>query len=137
VHVIWKRPDGFHGASPDDYKVVELGDHSKLWLHRQDHDQFPFRVSGGWEEKEATVRLNNFINLLDQEDSKWLERLNKLFDHSMKDDKEKYLSELQVWLGELKDGIKGDTWETEILEEALRLTSERLNRVSQRFLGNA
>lgn len=134
MHVIWKRPDGFHGASPSDYKVIELGDHSKLWLHREDHDQYPFRVSGGWEEKEATIRLNNFINLLDQDNAKWHEHLKVLFDHSMKDDREKFFIDLKTWLAELSEGIKGDTWETEILHEALRLTGERLESIKTNFL---
>ena len=27
MHVIWKRPDGFHGADPSDFMVVNLGNH--------------------------------------------------------------------------------------------------------------
>ncbi|MEZ4741934.1 MAG: hypothetical protein R3B45_05725 [Bdellovibrionota bacterium] len=50
MHVVWKRPDGYHGASPSDYRVVEINESSNLWLHKRDTDWFPFRVSGGWKD---------------------------------------------------------------------------------------
>ena len=64
MHLIWKRPDGFHGASPTDFRVVDLGGRSRLWLHKVDRDQYPFRIAGGWEEKDGSVLLNNLIELI-------------------------------------------------------------------------
>ena len=46
--VIWKRPDGFHGANPSDFMVVDIGSESRLWLHKSDFENFPFRISGSW-----------------------------------------------------------------------------------------
>ena len=40
MHVIWKRPDGFHAASPADFEVVELTSSAKLWLHKRDQENF-------------------------------------------------------------------------------------------------
>jgi len=134
MHLIWKRPDGFHGAAPTDFLVVELGGHSRLWLHRTDKDQYPFRIAGGWEENEGTVRLNNLVNLLPQGDSDWLSYLNRSYDHSMKDDRKDFFDELRRWLEELPQHVKGDTWETEILHQALRLTADRLTSLRQSFV---
>lgn len=134
MHLVWKRPDGFHGASPSDFTVFELGGHSRLWLHKTDRDQYPFRVSGGWEEKEATVRLNNLVNMLPQPTAAWIEYLNKIYDDTLKDDRGKFFNELVNWINELAQHAKGDTWETDILVEALRVTADRLEEARAGFL---
>lgn len=134
MHLIWKRPDGFHGASPADFSVLELGGHSRLWLHRTDRDQYPFRIAGGWEENASTVRLNNLVNLLPRAQNEWLEYLNKSFDHSMKDDRKDFVDELQTWLQDLGQHAKGDTWETEIMQQALHLMSERVKTCRDVFI---
>lgn len=134
MHLIWKRPDGFHGASPTDFRVVDLGGRSRLWLHKVDRDQYPFRISGGWEEKDATVRLNNLINLLEDDDKTWLAYLNRALDHSIKEDRKVFIDDLLSWLTELQQHVKGDTWETEILGEALTVLSERLVVLRGRFV---
>ncbi len=134
MHLIWKRPDGFHGASPSDFSVLELGGHSRLWLHRTDKDQYPFRIAGGWEENTGTVRLNNLVNLLPLGQKEWLSYLNHSFDHSMKDDRTIFVEELTEWLQSLKEHVKGDTWETEILQQALRLMSERVQSYKEAFI---
>ena len=135
MHLIWKRPDGFHGASPSDFVVHELGGgHSRLWLHKSDRDQYPFRIAGGWEEKEATVRLNNLVNLLPHPAASWIDYLNKLYDHSMKDDRQKFFDDLLTWLDDLDKHVKGDAWEVDILSEALRVTTTRLQEVRREFL---
>lgn len=133
MHLIWKRPDGFHGATPQDFFVLELGGHSRLWLHRDDNSQYPFRIAGGWEENEGTVRLNNLINLLPKPQASWIDYLNRSYDHSMKDDRKAYIDELTVWLRDLMNCAKGDTWETEILQEALKLTIDKLSGLRDSF----
>jgi len=134
MHLVWKRPDGFHGAAPSDFVVFELGGHSRLWLHKVDHDQYPFRIAGGWEEKEATIRLNNLVNLLPHPTENWIDHLNKLYDNSLKDDRPKFFEDLLSWLEELDQYVKGDTWEAEILSEALRMTNSRLQTMRREFL---
>lgn len=136
MHLIWKRPDGFHGASPSDFSVLELGGHSRLWLHKTDRDQYPFRIAGGWEENDGTVLLNNLVNLLPHGQSDWLNYLNRSFDHSMKDDRKIFVEEIIAWLQSLKSHAKGDTWETEILREALDQTCERISAVKDQFIRN-
>jgi len=134
MHLIWKRPDGFHGASPNDFRVVDLGGRSRLWLHKADRDQYPFRIAGGWEEKDGSVRLNNLVNLLESDDQSWLEYLNRTMDHSIKEDRTVFIDDLLSWLTDLKQHVKGDTWETEILSEALTVLSERLSVLRTRFV---
>lgn len=135
MHLIWKRPDGFHGAAPSDFSVVELGGHSRLWLHKTDKDQYPFRIAGGWEENLGTVRLNNLVNLLPLAEANWLEYLNHSFDHSMKDDRRVFIEDLIQWLLSLKNHVKGDTWEAEILSQALSLTADKVRSFKDRFVG--
>lgn len=134
MRVIWKRPDGFLGASPEDFSVIELEGHSRLWVHRRNKDQYPFQVSGGWEEQNDTVRLNNLVNLLLEADERWLNYLNTAFNNSPKDDRREYYSYLETWLGELGKNLKGDTWETEIVSHALTTTTKRLQKVAESFL---
>ncbi|MBC7661505.1 MAG: hypothetical protein H7249_17550 [Chitinophagaceae bacterium] len=134
MHLIWKRPDGFHGASPTDFRVVDLGGRSRLWLHKVDRDQYPFRIAGGWEEKDSSVLLNNLVNLLESDDKAWLEYLDRAMDHSLKEDRKVFIDDLLSWLTELQLHVKGDTWETEILREALTVLSERLGVLRERFM---
>lgn len=134
MHVIWKRPDGFHGADPSDFVVVELGKHSKIWLHKTDHSWFPFRVAGGWQESEATKRLNNLVNLLNQGDPAWIQCLTKLFNDSMADEGEKFYDDLILWLTELRSHLKGDTWEIDIMNQAVVEVASRLTKVKAVFI---
>lgn len=134
MHVIWRRPDGFHGASPTDFVVVELSGHSRLWLHKHDKDEFPFRVSGGWEENEATKRLNNFANLVGQPKAKWVEYLTSSYNHSMKSDPQEFFTDTLKWLEELQAHLKGDTWEVEILNQAIKTISQRVTETKVDFL---
>lgn len=136
MHVIWRRPDGFHGASPSDYVVVELSDNSRLWLHKTEQNDFPFRISGGWEEGDATKRLNNLINLLPKPKPAWLAYLRTEFDNSMKDDPKQFVSDLNDWLLELKTSPKGDTWEVQILSQAIDTTIKKMAVVLPEFIKN-
>lgn len=128
-NVIWKRPDGFHGAAPTDFKVVKLGNQLKLWLHQRDETNFPFRVSGGWQEEQSTARLNRLINLLGKDELQWSEALVKIFDDSMGDNAVKHIDDLVNWIGELKTYLKGDTWELEIMTQALNDVIEHLQQI--------
>lgn len=137
MHLVWKRPDGFHEATPGDYQVVDLGQNFNLWLHKQDKDQYPFRIAGGWEEKEGTVRLNNLVNLLGQPDELWLKQLEFFYDHSMKDDRVKFVQDLQEWVMQLTSCPKGDTWETEIMKQALSKVHHRVSGVEADFIAGS
>ena len=126
MHVVWKRPDGFHDADPADFLVVNLGNRSKIWLHKRDHAWFPFRVAGGWQESEATQRLNSLVNLLNQNDQAWVEALSKLYNDSMGDDPARFLDDISRWLLDLRNHLKGDTWELDIMSQALAEVEARL-----------
>lgn len=134
MHVIWKRPDGFHDADPADFMVVNLGNRSKIWLHKRDHSWFPFRVAGGWQESEATQRLNRLVNLLPQDDKTWIDALLKIFDDSMGDDPTRFIDDVSRWLVDLRNHLKGDTWEIDIMNQALSEVGERLERAKVAFI---
>jgi len=120
MHVIWKRPDGYHGASPTDFRIVEVGGNkNRIWLHNSDNQWFPFRISGGWQEQEATQKLNQLVNLLGSSDEEWVKHMSSMYHHSMSDDSKKFFTELANWLTDLKQHIKGDTWELEVLSSTL------------------
>ena len=133
MNVIWKRPDGYHGATPDDFTIVKIAGHSNLWVHKHDKDTFPFRVSGGWEEEEQSKKLNNLINLLNQNDEAWHRYLERQLDHSMQDSPKELCTELYRWLVELKQVLKGGNWEVEIMGKALDSVIERMKSVESGF----
>ena len=134
MHVVWKRPDGLYGADPSDFAVVKIGNHSKIWLHKRDHSNFPFRIAGGWQEEEASIRLNNLVNLLDKPDAEWLNSLNKIFNDHMQDDASKFINELGRWVEDLRLHLKGDTWELEIMQETFTELSNKLKSIKASFL---
>lgn len=133
MHLTWKRPDGFHDAKPSDYYPIDLDGRSRLWLHKDDKDQYPFRLSGGWEDKDLTVRLNNLINLLPESNPQWIKFLKGSFNHSMKPNPQEYYNEIYSWIRELKNFLKGDTWEIDILSQALDSTLNRLETIKPEF----
>lgn len=135
MKVVWKRPDGFHGASPTDFKVVELDGHSKIWLHKFNHDWFPFRIAGDWGEEEATQKLNRLVNLLDSELPEWVKFLSENFANSSADQPKTYLNDTLNWLGVLKTNLKGDTWEIDIMTKALSLVEEKIKQASEEVQG--
>lgn len=119
MKVIWKRPDGFHDASPSDYLTIEIASKAKLWLHKKDEENFPFRISGGWQDEETTKKLNRLVNLLNKSSEKWDEWLRLDFSHSKLDNYHLYLESLAKWLNNIKGDLKGDTWEVEIMKETI------------------
>ena len=137
MFVVWKRPDGFLGAEPKDFKVVDIGDHARIWLHKKDVNWFPFRISGGWQEQEATQRLNRLVNLIGKPSSSWVKHLIHEFHHSMTDDGKKFFQETVAWLGSLLENLKGDTWEVEIMSHAIREVLNRVKDSEKPFLTKA
>ena len=115
MKVIWKRPDGFHEASPSDYSIVEVSQNSRIWLHKRDQENYPFRVSGGWQDEDATQRLNRYVNLLGKPSKEWVRYLTELFDHSDMDNPQSFLTKEEAWFDELAQNLKGDTWEMQIM----------------------
>jgi hypothetical protein len=137
MHVIWKRPDGYHGASPSDYKAVQLKNHSsRIWLHKTEHHWFPFRVSGGWQDENLTKRLNLMVNLLDKENEIWNKSLSEIFDHSSAKDENAFIEETVQWLSELKGALKGDKWEIEIMEAVLTEIESKISDLKSAFVTN-
>lgn len=120
MFVVWKRPDGYHDATPDDFKVITLANQARLWLHKSDRNWYPFRISGGWQESEATQRLNRLVNLLGDEPSEKIDNLKQDFHNSMSDDSGVFVAEQVEWLTELLGHLKGDTWEVEIMGQVLQ-----------------
>lgn len=136
MHVVWLRPDGFHGASPDDYQAIQLGGAGKLWLHKKDMNGYPFRVSGGWEDEDASRKLNNLVNLISSDNAKWEEHLRSSYSHSMGDDPKKFFEGVITWIEGLADHLKGDSWEIDILGQAISDVKAKLQSVKSSFLSS-
>lgn len=137
MHVVWKRPDGFLGAEPTDFVTVVVADHARLWLHKEDRKWFPFRISGGWQDQEATQRLNGFINLIGKPTSQWVDQMVHEFDHSMADEPTIFFEESLAWLTSLRAALKGDTWEVEIMDLSIKEVESKIHESKDLFLKNA
>ncbi len=137
MFVVWKRPDGYHDATPADFRVAEVGTRAKIWLHKADHQWYPFRISGGWQESDATLRLNELVNLLGKPQEDWTTFLTNAFHHSMTDDPKTFLLDQIKWLGDLKSHLKGDTWEVEIMDQVLAEVGTQLTDLEKQFLSTA
>lgn len=134
MFVVWRRPDGFHGASPGDFVAMQFGGGSRIWLHRAEKDWYPFRVSGGWQDDEHTKRLNRFANLLGAPGDLWVDHLVRSYGNSMGDEPVTFLRDLETWLAELRGVLKGDKWEVEILAEAFDEIARQIRTSSGAFL---
>ncbi len=134
IHVIWKRPDGFHDSKPSDFEIVSLGSHSKIWLHKTNKDWFPFQISGGWQEDEGTRKLNCMINLINHTDSDWVKHLVNLFHKSEMNDPVLFIRNLGSWTQDLIANLKGDKWEKEIMTQALYQIQKHIEKVEPNFL---
>lgn len=137
MKVIWKRPDGFHGASPSDYEVVQVANNSKIWLHKHDNINFPFRVSGGWQDEDATKKLNQLVNLLNKDKKSWLEHLQDGFFNSKSESAEKYVEKLHLWLSDLRSNLKGDQWEITIMHEVVSEVLLKTQSYQHEFIDQA
>ena len=136
MKVIWKRPDGFHEALPSDYTVVEVSENSRIWLHKTDQYNYPFRVSGGWQDEQASQKLNRMVNLIAKENKEWVKYLTEIFDHAETDNPQTFLKKESEWLDELGKNLKGDTWELEIMGETLKKLKHKLAQTAKDFLVN-
>lgn len=134
MKVIWKRPDGFHNASPEDYKVVTLKSGANVWLHKTNTEWYPFRVSGDWSKEEGTTKLNKLINLLGEPSASWSEHLLEMYFDSESDNPKQYASELLKWLNKVKDHLKGDTWELDIMEQVVSIAYENIKDSTNEFI---
>ena len=134
MHVIWKRPDGFHSASPADYEAHVLSSGAKLWFHKSDQKAYPFRVSGGWQDERSTERLNQWVYCLHLAPSKLLAKLQTSFEYSEYTDRRKFMEELLQWLQVLSLQAKGDTWEQEIIHITFKDLLQHLEAVQAEFL---
>ncbi len=128
MNVVWKRPDGFHEASPQDFTIIEIANQAKIWLHKSDQDNYPFRVSGGWKDENATIKLNRLVNLLGKDGRNWLAFLSHDFNNSKAENLETYCSQLILWLEELSTNLKGDTWETDIMHQTFEEICARIKK---------
>lgn len=134
MNVIWKRPDGFHGANPTDFIVADLGSETRLWLHKSDHENFPFRVSGAWQDELATRQLNTLINSMISDDQALVDCLNANFADAPEASRTDYLDQLRHWLESLQKALKGDTWELEIMNQVFGCLEQRLSDVKESFI---
>ena len=129
MHVVWKRPDGFHSASPEDFRIAEINPTARIWLHKKDQENYPFRVSGGWQDKDATEKINCWINLIGQPSNLWLEKLQHEYNNSEVSKPETFIHELLLWLNELKKVSKGDSWEQDIMHQAFEKATEQIKKI--------
>ncbi len=130
MHVIWKRPDGFQNAVPEDFRRVALSNGAQLWLHRHELDWYPFQISGDWTGQEQTKRLNRLVNLLDAPSSAWQHFLEHYYDDEMGEGTvASAIQNIDSWMETLKNHISGNTWEMEIINCALRDVHSRLEQV--------
>ena len=133
MRVVWKRPDGFHGAVPSDFFVVDVDGQIKLWLHRREREWFPFQVTGGWQDADATRKLNRLVNLLAAADAVWVNHLLNTFNDSLTDNPNTFFDETIAWLNNDMSNLKGDTWEVEVMEKIMSAIQERLQTIRPRF----
>ena len=149
MHVIWKRPDGFLNAQPEEFRRVSLSSGAQLWLHRSDFEWYPFQVSGDWAGQDETMRLNRMVNLLDKDDAEWLRFLEKESDTSVAASAAASAvstppvaatavsaptnlgspNSLLEWIDSLKAVVKGNTWEAEIMTNALTDVQSRIRKL--------
>ncbi len=133
MHIIWKRPDGFQNAQPEDFRRIELSSGAHLWVHRHELDWYPFQVSGDWKGQQQTTRLNRLTNLLDSTDEAWSNFLEHYHDDELKEAGiVATATQLKAWIAEMQSSIKGETWEVEITACALSDVHDRLKK----FLSN-
>lgn len=130
MHVIWKRPDGFQNALPEDFRRVSLSNGAHLWLHRHELDWYPFQVSGDWSGERDTKRLNHLVNMLDASETAWKSFLEHSLDDELGQKAEASLAHIAKehveWLEHLNQSIKGQTWEVEIIRCALQDVCQKI-----------
>ena len=133
MHIIWKRPDGFQNALPEDFKRIALSNGAHLWVHRQEQDWYPFQVSGDWGGQQQTARLNRLVNLLESQDEAWLAYLEHCNDDDLQEGGARSAAaQLGAWIAQTRDAAKGETWEVHIIQCALDDIAKRLAALGQK-----
>ena len=131
-HVIWKRPDGFQNACPEDFRRIGLSNGAQLWLHRHEVDWYPFQVSGDWSGEQDTKKLNRLINMLDATKTAWKSVIEHMCDDELDEASGRSLSEVAktnvLWLQNMQNMVRGDSWEIEIIRCALGDIIQKLNQ---------
>jgi hypothetical protein len=127
MHVIWRRPDGFHNARPCDYVLQLVAKNSYLWLHKVDKDYYPFRVSGGWQDESATKELNRLVNLLSEHYDSWLKWFELSFCESSYNSFDDYINNHNKWLDELLCNLRGDKWEAQIMKDTINDIKKKIS----------
>lgn len=132
MHLIWKRPDGFRDALPEDFRRVALSNGTRLWLHRQELEWYPFQVSGDWGGQDETQKVNRLVNMLDAPDSEWQHFIVHYYDDVLEDRAtESAVETICSWIDDLKGTSRGNTWEQEIVTCALNDVQTRLRNVTK------
>ena len=130
MHIIWKRPDGFQNALPEDFRRVALSNGAQLWLHRHEMEWYPFQVSGDWSGQPDTKRLNQLINMIDASPAAWKSFLEHTLDNELGVHAATSLAvaakQNLEWLQAFEKAIKGTTWEVEIVRCALSDVMEKV-----------
>ncbi len=130
MHIIWKRPDGFQNALPQDFRRVSLSNGAHLWLHRHELEWYPFQVSGDWSGQLDTKRLNRLVNMIDASRAAWQSYLEHSFDDELGNRANSSLPSIAFenleWLKIFERAIKGNTWEIEIVRCALNDVMEKV-----------
>lgn len=131
MHIIWKRPDGFQNAVPEDFRRISLSNGAHLWVHRHEQDWYPFQVSGDWGGQTLTTRLNRLVNLLESRDEDWTQFLDHCNDDDMQEGGFKATAaKLVEWIASVREAAKGETWEVHIIQCALDDIQNRLKKVA-------
>jgi hypothetical protein len=133
MRVIWRRPDGYHEAHPTDYRVAQIGD-CRVWLHKRESEEFPFKVSGDWGAQDQTRGLNYLINRVEESAENFAISLEKTFDHATEADPKKFIVGKLSWVEGLRSNLKGDTWEVEVMDHVLVAISSRIRQAEPFFL---
>ncbi len=133
MSLVWKRPDGYREAAPSDFYVASISADAKIWLHKSDKVNYPFRVSSGWQEEELTQRINELTNLICESDEALLSYLNECCSESELD-KSDFLKEQLDFVKSLQKDLKGDHWELIIMDEVLNELRSRLEAIQSTFL---
>jgi len=132
MHLIWKRPDGFQNSYPEHFRRIALSNGGQLWLHKTELDWYPFQISGDWKGQDQTKHLNRLINLLDAPHSAWKHFIEHYFEDDFKDeDFESTKLHIFHWLESLETKASGNTWELEIIIQALHDIKYHLQTIQE------
>ena len=114
--------------------MLDVSEETKLWLHRTDKTNFPFRISGGWQDEESTHKLNVMVNLLATSSDEWISFLAEQFNDSNTESPKEFIDNKIKWLERMLEHLKGDTWEVEIMKETISQVKKQVEEQKSKFL---